>query len=88
MALSGPRPSSASVNCTILTASYGGNKTLLVRAATETETKLTALTVLDGFEGSMFNTYARAHAPGAELVGTFDSRDDALAEAHALCSDH
>ena len=88
MALSGPRPSSASLNCKILTASYGGNKTLLVRAATETETKLTALTVLDGFETSMFNTYARAHAPGAELVGTFDSRDDALAEAHALCPDH
>ena len=88
MALSGPRPSSASVNCKILTASYGGNKTLLMRAATGTETKLTALTVLDGFEGSMFNTYARAHAPNAELVGSFDSRDEALAEAHTLCPDH
>lgn len=88
MALSGPRPSSTKAHCKILTASYGGNKTLLVRAASDTETHLTALTVLDGFEGSMFNTYARAHAPGAELVGTFDSRDEALAEAHALCPNH
>ena len=87
MALSGPRPPSVKAPCEILTATYGGNKTLLVRAVSATETKLTALTVIDGFEGSMFNTYARAHAPGAELVGTFDSRDEALAEAHALCRD-
>ena len=92
MGLAGPvpavRPSSAALpaqTCRVLTASYGGKKTLLVRAIANGETRLTALTVLDGFEKSMFDIYAKASAPGAELIGEYASKDDALADARANC---
>ena len=88
MGLSGPPPApqvQKPGNCRVLTASYGGKTTLLVRATTNGETRLTALSVVDGFETSMFDTYAKVNAPGAELAGTFDSKDEALAAARELC---
>lgn len=72
--------------CRVLTASYGGRKTLLVRAKVGQETQLTALTVLDGFEKSMFDIYAKASAPNAELIGEYDTADAALADARANCA--
>ena len=71
--------------CSVLSASYGGTKTLLVRSTILGETRYTVLTVLDGFEKSMFDTYAKAEAPGAEIVGEYPSRDDALADARVNC---
>ena len=47
--------------------------------------RYTVLTVLDGFEKSMFDTYAKAEAPGAEIVGEYPTRDDALADARVNC---
>lgn len=80
---SAPVPETAP--CRVLTASYGGKKTLLVRAALNGETRYTALTVLDGFEKSMFDIYTKAHAEGAEIVGEYATREDALADARANC---
>ncbi len=71
--------------CRVLTASYGGNKTLLVRSKIDGQLRLTALTLLEGFEKTLFETYARAAAPGAEIVGEYQTPDDALADAHANC---
>lgn len=71
--------------CRVLAASYGGTKTLLVRAVAGGETRYTALTVLDGFEKSMFDIYSTASAPGAELVGEYPNKDEALADARANC---
>ena len=71
--------------CRILAASYGGTKTLLVRAQAQDEVRYTALTVLDGFESSMLQGYVKVHAPGGESLGTFESKDAALAKARALC---
>jgi hypothetical protein len=71
--------------CSVLSASYGGTKTLLVRSTVLGETRYTALTVLDGFEKSMFDTYVKAEAPGAEIVGEYPTRDDALADARVNC---
>ena len=47
--------------------------------------QLTALTVIDGFEKTLFETYAKASAPNAEIVGEYASKDEALAEARANC---
>ena len=69
----------------MLSASYGGTKTLLVRSTVLGEARYTVLTVLDGFEKSMFDTYAKAEAPGAEIVGEYPTRDDALADARVNC---
>jgi hypothetical protein len=71
--------------CSVLSASYGGTKTLLVRSTILGETRYTVLTVLDGFEKSMFNTYAKAEAPGAQIVGEYPTRDEALADARVNC---
>jgi hypothetical protein len=81
-----PPAETASIgDCRILTASYGGKKTLLVHAEKGGMMQLTALTVLDGFENSMLASYAKTSAPGAKLLGTFDSKDDALVEAKSIC---
>ena len=72
-------------DCKVLAASYGGTKTLLLRARIEGETRYTALTVLDGFEKSMFETFTKSSAPDAEIVGEYDSKDAALADAYANC---
>jgi hypothetical protein len=76
--------------CRVLAASYGGKKTLLVRAHVGGETRYTALTVIDGFEKSMFDIYAKASAPnseggGAEIVGEYPTKDEALADARTNC---
>ena len=80
----------ASGPCRVLAASYGGKKTLLVRAQVSGETRYTALTVIDGFEKSMFEIYSKASAPnsegaGAEIVGEYPTKDEALADARANC---
>lgn len=81
-----PAPSAPSGPCRVLTASYGGKKTLLVRSARNGGIELTALSVVEGFEQSMFNTYAKASAPGAELAGEYASKDEAVAAANAVCA--
>lgn len=77
--------SGSAASCRVLTASYGGDKTLLIRARHNGETVYTALTVLEGFETSMFDSYARASAPGAEIVAEYQNPDDAIAHARSNC---
>ncbi len=77
--------SNASGACRLLSASYGGKKTLLVRTNKGGEVQLTLLTVLDGFEKSMLDTYSKSAPAGFELVGTYASKDEALAEAKKFC---
>lgn len=81
-----PAPSTPSGPCRVLTASYGGKKTLLVRASHNGGTELTALSVIEGFEQSMFATYVKASAPGAELLSEHTSKDEAVAAANAMCA--
>jgi hypothetical protein len=76
----------AAARCRVFAASYGGTKTLLVRTQAGGELQLTALTVLAGFEDAMLAGYVKAHAPGGSSMGSFDSRDAALAKAGELCA--
>lgn len=72
--------------CDIVAASYGGEKTLLVRGAeTSGTTRYTVLTVLAGFERSMLDSYIKTHAPGGMSLGEFESKDAAIAKARQLC---
>jgi hypothetical protein len=80
-----PPKSDAVPACRVLTASYGGKKTLLVRTTAGPNVHYTALTVLEGFEGSMLNNFLKAHAPGGSSLGEFDNKDAALAKARELC---
>ncbi len=80
-------PAGNEPRCRVFSASYGGTETLLVRATAGAEQQYTALTVLEGFEESMLSGYVKAHAPGGTSLGTFDTRDAALAKASELCPD-
>jgi hypothetical protein len=72
-------------NCRVTTASYGGKKILLVRSTAAAEVRFTVLTVLEGFEKSMLDSYLKAHAPGGSSVGEFASKNAAFAKARELC---
>jgi hypothetical protein len=88
--LGGPLPTNlapppAATRCHIVSASYGGTKTLLLRSTNGGETQMTLLTVLDGFEKSMFENYAKADDAAAQIVGEYPSRKAALVDARANC---
>lgn len=72
-------------HCKVLTASYGGKKTLLIRSRAGDEVQYTALTIMDGFEKPMFDAYARTEAAGAEIVGEYASPESALIDAKVNC---
>jgi hypothetical protein len=75
----------ATTGCKVSSASYGGKKILLVRTADTTQMRFTVLTVLEGFEKSMLDSYLKAHAPGGSSVGEFASKNAAFAKARELC---
>lgn len=71
--------------CHVNSVSFGGQKTLLVQSDKSGVRQLTALTVLEGFEKSMLESYAKVNAPDAKMVGSFASKTEALEQAKALC---
>ena len=71
--------------CRVSSASYGGKKTILIKAAIDGEQRYTALTVLDGFEKSMTETFLKSRAPGGETLGEFPDQKAAITKAHELC---
>jgi hypothetical protein len=80
-----PLEANAGGACLIQTASYGGRATVLIRHETAERTEYTALTVLDGFETSMTDSYIRARAPGGTPIGSFHDQSAALTKARELC---
>ncbi|WP_334149489.1 hypothetical protein [Hyphomicrobium sp.] len=85
-----PPPSGLGVKpgrCVIETARYGGETTVLVKAPEGPDVHYVALSVLDGFEASMTQTFLDSRPEGGEVLGTFVSRDHAMARARALCPD-
>jgi hypothetical protein len=81
-----PVTGAEAAQCRVLAASYGGEKTLLVRSEAGGALRYIALTVLEGFEGSMLENFIKEQAPGGESVGTFATKDLAVAKARELCS--
>jgi hypothetical protein len=73
--------------CKVLTASYGGRKTLLIRTHSGAEIQYTALTIMDGFEKPMYEAYVRTEASGAEIVGEYSTPESALIDAKVNCPD-
>jgi hypothetical protein len=72
--------------CIVEAASFGGTKAVLVRAPKGTDVHYIALSVLEGFEKSMTESFIRARPEGGDAVGEFSTRDEALAKARELCS--
>jgi hypothetical protein len=71
--------------CRVLTASYGGTRSVLIRRETYGTSELFALRVQAGFERSMTEAFIRGRAPGGVAVGEPGGRDEALARALTLC---
>jgi hypothetical protein len=84
-ALVAPQPR-ADGGCTVATASYGGQTTMLIRSeAAGGVLRYTALSVLDGFEQAMAADYIRAAAPGGAAIATFANPAAAIVKARELC---
>ena len=71
--------------CRIFSASYGGSQAVLIRAKAGSEIQLTALTVEERSSRSMAESYLASHARGGEVLGSYESQDQALTAARRLC---
>lgn len=81
----GMRPSET---CRVETASFGGEQTVLVRVphSGDAGVRYIAVSVLDGFEKTMTESFIATHAHGGEAIGHYASRGDALSRAKELCA--
>lgn len=90
VALNAPAPTPAvrpapAPACQVWAASYGGDRAVLVRSGSGGMTTLTVLQVEAGREAAATEAYVQTYAPGGQMIGTFATRTDALAQAFALC---
>lgn len=74
-----------SANCRVWTASYGGAKAIIIKAAASGATNYTVLDVNEGAEKKEADAYISAYAKGGEMVGEFGSPTQALDKAFELC---
>ena len=75
----------ASSQCRVWTASYGGNKAIIIKAMAEKTVNYTVLDVNEGTEKREADAYISAYAKGGEAVGEFQSQSQALEKAFELC---
>lgn len=71
--------------CKVWTASYGGQKAVIIKAIAGNVTNYTVLDVNDGREKREAEAYIAAYAKGGETVAEFKSQNQALDKAFALC---
>lgn len=79
-------PAAAPPACRVMSATYGGTRTLLVETHVGGETRYTALGVFAGFEQSMGERFIHAQDKATgRLISSHESREAALAAAYQLC---
>ncbi len=71
--------------CRVWTASYGGGKAVIIKAASDGMTNFTVLDVNKGREDREANAYITAYAKGGTAIAKFDTQDAALDKAFELC---
>lgn len=71
--------------CNVLTASYGGQKAVIIKAVAGDLVNYTVLDVNEGSETRETEAYIAAYAKGGKLVGDFKSQAMALDKAFELC---
>lgn len=75
----------AAPKCRVWTASYGGQKAILIRVQGEGAVNYTVLDVNDGAEKREADAYISAYARGGVITGEFSSPSQALDKAFELC---
>ena len=73
------------VACKVFQASYGGAKTVIIKAVANDVTHYTVLDVNEGAELREADAYIAAYAPGGKQVGEFKTQNTALDKAFELC---
>lgn len=71
--------------CRVWTASYGGQKAIIIKAVAEKTVNYTVLDVNDGTEKREAEAYINAYAKGGQTVGEFTTQSQALDKAFELC---
>lgn len=85
---SGPPAAAAPASdakCRVFQASYGGQKSVIIRAAADDGTNFTVLDVNEGQEKRETDAFIQAYAKGGQMVGEFTSQALALDKAFELC---
>lgn len=75
----------ATSKCRVWTASYGGQRALIIRSSSDQTTNYTVLDVNEGSEKREAEAYIKAYAKNGELIGEFQSSNAALDKAFELC---
>jgi hypothetical protein len=78
-------PAVSDAKCRVFTASYGGARSIIIKAVTEGITNYTVLDVNDGAEKREAEAFIGAYARGGETVSDPQPQDKALEEAFKLC---
>jgi hypothetical protein len=80
-----PAAEPAVAKCRVWTASYGGAHAIIIKASADQTTNFTVLDVNEGAEKREAEAYISAYAKGGQLVGEFQSSNQALEKAFELC---
>jgi hypothetical protein len=80
-----PPPSAAGQKCRVWTASYGGQKALIIRSVIDKVVNYTVLDVNDGAEKREADAFISAYAKDGTIAGEFVSQTQALDKAFELC---
>lgn len=80
-----PPISATASKCQVLTASYGGQRAVIIRSKSEQAINYTVLEVNEATEKREIEAYIQAYAKGGEPVGEFGTQTLALDKAFDLC---
>ncbi len=80
-----PQAALVAQKCRVWTASYGGDKALIIRSDKEDTINFTVLDVNVGQEKREADAYIAAYAPGGRIEAQFDTQSQALDKAFDLC---
>ncbi len=78
-------PPAAGQKCRVWTASYGGQKALIIRSVIDKVVNYTVLDVNDGAEKREADAFIAAYAKDGTITGEFPSQTQALDKAFELC---
>jgi hypothetical protein len=78
-------PPAANQKCRVWTASYGGQKSIIIRSVSDQVVNFTVLDVNVGSEGREAAAFIAAYAKNGKVAGEFASQAQALDKAFELC---
>jgi hypothetical protein len=88
MAAAGPKPPlppASGQKCRVWTASYGGQKAMIIKSVTNEVVNYTVLDVNEGAEKREADAFISAYAKEGKIAGEFTSQAQALDKAFKLC---